>query len=291
MIVLDEKEYAEECLNRGVVDKKPYATLMIIAKYYYHYLGYRKKKIQTCLTRFLEDYHPDYRLKKESWDRTIDRISTKVKKYPLYRNTGVRITKSELACIAKINNEKQERIAFTLLCIAKLNYLRNDVTNGWVNTPEKEIFEIAGVSCTSGERSDYIGDLYIAGIVEFAKKNTNLSMRITFMDHSDDEEAVFISDFRALGNEYAKLNGGNYIRCHCCGLLIKGNRNGTRKYCDNCRANPANKFKTIYCIDCGEKIVVSTKNNKTLRCQRCQEVKRATDKREWTRRKRIAKIK
>lgn len=284
MIILDEKEYAEECLRCGIIDPKPYTTLMVLAKYYYHYLGYRKKRIQLNLTQFLEDYYPAYRLRKESWDKTIERISSKVKKYSLYRNSGVGITKSELDRIARLGNEKQERIAFTLLCIAKLNYLRNEVSNGWVNTPEKEVFEIAGVSCTSGERSDYIGDLHIAGVVEFAKKNTNLSLRIPFINQTD-EEVVFISDFRALGNEYMKINGGNYIRCHCCGILIKGNKNGTRKYCDNCRASPAHKFKTIYCIDCGEKMVVASKNNRTLRCQRCQQVKRKMDKREWARRK------
>ena len=50
MIILNEKEYAEDCINNGYVDKKPFLTLSILAKYYYHCLGYRKKKIISLFT-------------------------------------------------------------------------------------------------------------------------------------------------------------------------------------------------------------------------------------------------
>ena len=45
MIILNEREYAENCLQNGIVDTKPFVTLSILAKYYYHECGYRKKKI------------------------------------------------------------------------------------------------------------------------------------------------------------------------------------------------------------------------------------------------------
>lgn len=36
MIVLNEKEYAEECLKNKTIDDKPFYTLSILAKYYYY---------------------------------------------------------------------------------------------------------------------------------------------------------------------------------------------------------------------------------------------------------------
>lgn len=282
MIILDEKKYAEECLRTGFVDKKPYKTLRILAKYYYHCLGYRKKRITACLTQFMNDYYPTYHQKKDLWDETIKKIANRAGNYPLFQNDGVYITQKELDVIYKLDNDILEKLAFTLLCIAKLNYARNPDTNGWVNTDEKDIFEMAGVNCSSGARSDYICDLRLAGIVEFSQKNTNLSLRVTFMDCGG-VGTNFISDFRALGNEYLRLNGGNYVRCNSCGLLIRGNKNGTRKYCDKCRAYSKPEYKTIYCIDCGCQVVVKSKNKRTIRCQSCQSKKITAIKREWAR--------
>ena len=44
MIVLNEREYAENCLQNGITNDNLYFTLSILARYYYHHLGYRKKE-------------------------------------------------------------------------------------------------------------------------------------------------------------------------------------------------------------------------------------------------------
>ena len=276
MIILNEKEYAEECIKNGIVDKKPYKTLTLLAKYYYYHVGYRKKRIIKCLSEYMDTFYPGYKIDKQSWNDTIERIANRVSKYPLYQNDGVWITEEELNKISELNNEPLEKLSFSLLCIAKLNVLRNEKTNGWVNTDEKEIFEAAGIKCSVAQRSDYIGDLYILRMVEFAKKNTNLSVRITFMDNSK-KGVLFVQDFRALGNEYLKYNGGNYIRCQECGLLVRGNRNGTKKYCDKCKGHPSKDTKIIYCEDCGKAVVVNAKNNRTSRCDQCYSDRRRSD--------------
>lgn len=68
MIVLNEKEYAEECIrNDGIIDK-PFHVLSILAKYYYHVHGFRKKKIIALLTEFMEKNYPRYDCKKLDWD-------------------------------------------------------------------------------------------------------------------------------------------------------------------------------------------------------------------------------
>lgn len=276
MIILNEKKYAEECLEKGIVDKKPYKTLMLLAKYYYHHLGYRKKLIIKCLTDFMVNNYPEYRVAEQNWNDTIEKIANRAKKYTLHENSGVWICESELNDIASLKNEKLERLAFTLLSIAKLNYIRNEKSNGWVNSEENDIFESAGIKCTNNEKSDCIGDLYISGMIALAKKNTNLNVRVTFMN-TEDRGTLFISDFRALGNEYAKYRGSNYIRCESCGLLVRGNKNGTKRFCNACAKH--NRYvpivsKTLICVDCGKEFVVDARLSNKLRCDECQKIHR-----------------
>lgn len=269
MIVLNEKEYAEECLEKGIIDKKPYKTLSLLAKYYYHHLNLRKKSIVKRLTTFMDSFYDGYKIDEQRWNDTIEKIANRAKKYPLYQNDGVWITDTELNKIKALNNDILERLSFTLLCVAKLNFLRNEKTNGWVNTDEKDIFESAGIVCTGDQRSDYIGDLKIAGIIEFAKKNTNLNIRVAFIDDRS-EKVLYVSDFRSLGNEYMLSRGENYIRCQECGILVKGNKNGTKKYCTQCKRQIIVDKKIIYCEDCGRPVVIKLHDSKSYRCQKCQ---------------------
>jgi hypothetical protein len=94
---------------------------------------------------------------------------------------------------------------------------------------------------------------------------------------------LFVSDFRALGYEYRKYCGENFIRCSDCGVLTKGNEKNTRRYCKDCgvNTNVVNGKKIIYCCDCGEMVFVAAKNNRTKRCKLCQEKYNRMIKREW----------
>lgn len=269
MIVLNEKKYAIGCLENGIVGKKPFFTLTIIAKYYYYCLGYKKSKIKVLLNEFMSKNYAGYYLDKLSWQDTIESIVKKVNKYALLEVDGVSITKSELQTISKINNPVRERVMFTILCLAKFGLARNPNSNGWVNTDSKEIFKMARVSCKSLERELYIGDLFDMDLLELPMRNDNTSIRVTFID-TDSPEELFISDFRELGYEYLKYKGENFIRCAECGILTRGNKNRTKRYCKDCAAYTPKGIKTIVCIDCGKEIVISGSNKRTIRCDNCQ---------------------
>ena len=164
------------------------------------------------------------------------------------------------------------------MCVAKLNYIRKEKSNGWVNTDEKVIFESAGLKCTGNERSDYIADLYLAKVIEFAKKNTNLSRRVTFINN-ESEPVLLISDFRELGYAYLRYCGENIIECGQCGILIRGTANHSRRYCNECNGSKPMISKKVKCVDCGVEFTVNSKNNKTHRCAYCQkEYVRAYDR-------------
>lgn len=282
MIILNEKEYAEKCLKTGVPENNPFEVISIIAKYYYHFCGYRKKRISTLLLEFLTKFYPVYEVNKFSWQNTIDKVAANVGKYPFHQISGVKITRTEMDTISSIHNELLERLMFTMLCLAKLNNLKNPNNNGWVNFPTKEIFTLARIGCSLKERYVKIAKLKQLNLLELPKRNDNLNCRVTFIN-DDDDEVLFISDFRELGYEYMFYCGGNFIRCGECGILARNSKNGLKKYCNKCRKPQKQETKTVVCEDCGFKFEAKTKNNKSTRCKGCQHEFDKKRKREWKR--------
>ena len=273
MIILNEKEYAEECLKSGIVNGKPLHTINILAKYYHHIMGYRKKQIADLLLAFLEKHYPCYVYTKDYWIDSIEHAAQNAGKFELHEINDVRITENELVAIATLGNKVLERLAFTVLCIAKLNNARNPNNNGWVNTEDKEVFKIARISDNTIDRQKRIGKLCAAGLIELPKRIDNDSYRVTFIDDSS-PVVLTISDFRELGYEYLRYVGGNFIRCQECNILTRGNKNGTKRYCPNCVAYSPKETKEVTCIDCGELFEISSKNNSSRRCSYCQRVRK-----------------
>ena len=285
MIILNEKEYAEHCLENGIIDENPFITISILAKYFYHECGFRKKKITTLLLEYLSKYYPKYKLNEFSWQTSIEKIAASAGTYQLYQISGVKITRSEIEAISTLHNKVLERLMFTMLCLAKLSDAKNYSNNGWINTDTKDIFSYARIGCKTDEREIKIGKLWQTGLIEFSKRNDNLNCRVTFIDKEGDEE-LFISDFRELGYEYQKYKGENFIRCSECGILTRGNKNGTKKYCKNCSTYIPQETKKIMCIDCGEEFEINSLNNKTLRCAGCQRAYRNNYQKELMKKRR-----
>lgn len=280
MIILNEKEYAEECLKNRIINNKPFATLLILAKYYYHCFGYKKKKITQLLTEYMDKYCPCYSDDRLRWDDTIEKIAANVKKFTLFEIDGIWITKLELETIKNINNKVLERLAFTMLCIAKLNNIKNPQNNGWVNTSVKEIFDIAKIPCSIANRYAKLNMLNQINLLEFPKKNDNLSSRVTFINN-ESEKVLFISDFRELGYEYLKYMGDiHYTRCRECRRLFKINVHN-KIYCPACHKQDDCDYKYITCIDCGKLFEVKNKNNTSSRCAKCQEKKNKEKRKIW----------
>ena len=271
MIVLNEKKYAEECLENGTVDKKPFFTLSILAKYYHH-MGYSQKKIYNALVEFAEQNCYEYHNNKAMWESSIMRLAKRAGKNPLYEIDGIWISSKELETIDSIHNKVLERLAFTLLCLAKLGMERNANNCGWVGNDSKEIFQLARITDNTVNRELRLNDLYQMGLISFAKRIDNLSIKVDFIDNSD--KTLFISDFRELGYEYLKYCGKNYIRCKCCGILTKGNKAHTKTLCTDCAKYEPITQKKIECVDCGKVFWVSPSNNQSNRCKECYSIYR-----------------
>lgn len=285
MIVVNENEYAQIRIKNKDVGENVYTTLSILAKYYYSQ-GMKRKAVCIELQNFLEVAYPKYSINKSYWTEVIEKTANKNAKEKLFESDGIWITESEWEKIQALGNKILCKLAFTLLCIAKINNQRRLSNNNWVNTDIKEIYKLANISCSVDLRAKRIGTLIHSGLAEFAKRVDNLNLKVLFVDDESGKKFL-VNDFRDLGNEYLYRTGENYIRCAECGKLIKNNKYGNKKYCPTCAAYNPQETKQIKCIDCGKVIIVNSLNNRTCRCDDCQKEKRKADDRKRKRSKSI----
>ena len=292
MIILNEKQYAQKCIADNDIGEKPYRTLSILAKYYYFSCGYKKKQISDLLTEFLQRNYIEYIGKQNFWNEQIEKIVSKVNKQTLYEISGVKITKSEMQKIQSLNNRLLEKLLFAMLCVAKYYNIKNEKNNGWVNLPDKDMLRISNISSSSKypqqRINGYINSLFQIGLIDLPWKCNNLNYRVTFI--SDDEEELFVSDFRNLGYEYLLYCGENYIRCADCGILFYKQNKSRSKYCKNCRGyQKKSSVKICTCIDCGDIFTVKNNVANKIRCDDCQLKHRYINNKKWRDKQKIIK--
>lgn len=232
MIILNEKKYIEKILNGDRVIDNMYYTLGLLARYYYH----QDKKDNTP-AKLYEKLVEFLKSKKESefdWQHNLDKL-IKRKDIDLVNIEFVPITKTELNIIKEIKNKRLEKLAFTLLCIAKLNNIIRPNNNNWVNRDVKEIFKFANVRDGITQQYLSIADLKDLGLLKYSKKIDNINLCVTFIDNEGEEE-LKINDYRDLGFQYLAYLGEDYIKCECCGRPVKitNKKDTSRRYCDEC---------------------------------------------------------
>ena len=173
-----------------------------------------------------------------NWDLVIEKIVTKAKKYPLIQVNFVCITKHELETIQELQSKRMQRVAFTLLCLAKFYDAVNEKNNDWANSKINDIFRLARVQISKNDKTLMLNDLRALGLIEYSIKVDNDNVNVQFVDN-ESEVILQIGDFRELGYEYMKYCGyGKFINCNDCGRLMKLHSK------DN---------QTVRCAECWEK--------------------------------------
>lgn len=281
--ILNEKEYVENALASGDYADDIYKTLVLLAQYYYQYCGFRKVKITNLLLDFLVKNYAPYAQNKRQWAATCEKIARKTGGKTLLEIDGVWITATELETIAEIENKTLARLAFTMLCIAKLNNAKNPKNNNWVNLDSKDIFNAARVAGSRTQRDLRIADMLDLCLIELPKNNSKLNIRVTFLNN-ESENKMFVSDFRELGNLYrAEIEKNEKFRkCNTCGKYSKYG------LCGDCqKQQKAKEIEAEYiantnesvCVDCGKSFRVEKRIKNKCRCDECQKEYRKTQDR------------
>ncbi len=228
-IILNEKAYAEDVLEKMELGKKPVETLGLLAKYY-HGEGYKKQAIAELLESFLLKCDPSTNIVK--WQDVIGRLSRSSGKYGLIDIPAICITKAEVEQIQKIDGKLLQRLLFTMVCLAKYGNAVSATNNNWVNKDDREIFSLADIKLSAKKQSLMINDLYKMGCVGYSRIVDNVNINVKIIN--DDSPVVLeIRDFRNLGNQYRRYCGEKFIECTCCGKVVREN-SGKQKYCKEC---------------------------------------------------------
>lgn len=229
-IILDEAQWVESALESPSLFGNPVGTLAKVAKYY-HSRGYKKTEIRDKLEDYLKRCEPDFPIIK--WHKLLDNLTKNAGKYKLIRIDGVKITKTEMSKIGELGSVWARRFMFAILCIAKYWNAVNESNNNWVNLPSRDLFIFANDEHMSSMRQSLmINDLWKKGYLGYNKIVDNVNLQVNIVD--DDDEALFVTDFRNLGNQYMRyVNPSAYMECQCCGCVV-ARRSNRQKYCKKC---------------------------------------------------------
>lgn len=232
-IVLNENEWAERAMSDGKFVESPVETLNRIAKYYFGQ-NKNKREVKSLLSEYVAKCDPT--APSNLWAPVIERAVKYASKSSAITLNSIGITANELATISGLGGKQEQRLAFTLLCIAKYNNAVNADNSFWVSTPDREIMKMANISTSIKRQSKMFHDLREAGLLKFSKRVDSLSVQVLFAEEKGIPE-MLITDYRNLGYQYMRRSGGSFYICEKCGLIEKQTNNEVgrpKKYCPEC---------------------------------------------------------
>lgn len=239
--ILNEHEWARDMIESRSIGKRSFETLCRVARYYIDE-GYRKDEVRRLLEMFLLQCKPD--ASSALWMDTLDRAVSCAAKRPAVMIDKIVITKPELDVIDRLDGIQLQRLAFTLLCLAKYYDAINPKANHWVCADDKDIMAMANIKNPIRRQCELYRKLKDAGLICFSKRVDNTNVCVLFT--AKGEEAMEIRDLRNLGNQYLYAKGApGYFRCANCGAVTKiakssverrmiDRRGNTSKWCPDC---------------------------------------------------------
>lgn len=236
MIILNEREWAESAVRDITLGKNKIETLKLVALLYLD-SGKSRQEAREMLGEFVLSCDPYASLVKMS--SHMDIAMNYAIKHDFFSMDAINISADEMSVIRSIKVGKQaERLAFTLLCLAKYWNAKLGSDSGWVNTKDTEIMSLANIR-TSIKRQDRIyKQLKDLGLITLSKKVDCTNVKVNFCTDSEDV-VMSVTDCRNLGNQYLMYIGEPYFVCAECGAVTKANNAGVgrrQKYCHDCAA-------------------------------------------------------
>ena len=206
-----------------------------------------------------------------AYSNSISKAIKSAKKREFYKTDVIIITKNELETIKSVENIREEKILFVLLCMAKQQAISIGFTDGLVKYSIVDLCRMARISVPADDREYILHDILMKGFISCPKKNDTKCLKVNFIDNDSEQEFVLNEiDCQELAYAYLKWKDGKgFKRCKSCGRLMKSK--GNKDICTYCEQSSQDN-KHIWCIDCGEEVDVSPFDAKTCRCKECQNI-------------------
>ena len=269
-MILNEKEYIERVINEG---RKKSDNFFVVTKllciYYSQEYGYTKNKVNKKLIEFYEKENnkfPDYytldMFNKYSRKHTNQRKLLEVNFIPIY--------KSEMEIIQELDNKINQRLLFTMMCLARYNNYLRCADYNYTNNDRYKIAKLAAIPGSKDEKMDRFGELIDFGLVSYAKRTLNTKVNC-MTDNFDQEIAIKITRIEDIANQYRLYCGEDYVYCEDCGLLFRNSSTKPAKKCPACRKYDPVEPRKFLCVDCGEEFLSVCRGNIPVRCDDCRE--------------------
>lgn len=268
MIILNEELYVKNLLLGKNQDVKSSAKKIgYITRYNAQILNKNEDENYSSTVQWMNKHQDNF--DESSYSNVISKAIKCSKKLPLYKIDNISITKNELEIIKSLNNIREEKLLFVLLCMAKQQSEVFKFTDGLVKYTITDLCKSARISVPADEREYILHDILIKGLISCPKKNDTKCLRVNFIEEDGKIELVLNeADCQELAYVYLKWkNGSSFKRCRRCGRLM--NSRNKKDLCQYCEQSTQDN-NHIWCIDCGSEVEVSEFDSKTCRCKECQ---------------------
>ena len=268
MMILNEELYAKNLLlgkNKDV--KSAVKKIGYITRYNAQVLNKGENENYESTVKWMNKHQDNF--DESIYSNVISKAIKGAKKRPLYKIDGIIITKKELDAIKSLENIREEKILFVLLCMAKQQAEVLKFTDGLVNYTITDLCKSARISVPADEREYILHDILVKGFISCPKKNDTKCLRVNFLEKNGEAELILNEiDCQELAYAYLKLkNGSGFKHCRRCGRLMNSrNKNDFCQYC----VQSSQDGNHIWCIDCGDEVEISEFDNETCRCEKCR---------------------
>lgn len=268
-MILNEEKYARDLLlgkNKEV--KSAIKKIGYITRYNAQILGKDEDENYKSTVQWMLKHQDNF--DESSYSNAISRAIKGSKKMRLYKIDNIIITKNELEIIKSLQNIREEKVLFALLCMAKQQALSIGFTDGLVKYSITDLCKMARISVPADDREYILHDILTKGLISCPKKNDTKCLKVNFMDIDGGPQLILNeADCQELAYIYLKeKDDRGFKRCKLCGRLMR--RKGSKDICTYCEQSSQNN-RYIWCIDCGEEVEINEKDGQTCRCGACQE--------------------
>lgn len=284
--IFNEKLFIQNLVENQVVDtNKQNSAITLLAKYCHHIKKYNEKESYTYIVKYMKTHAAVFN--EQDSLSSIKSAIRKARKITLKHIEYVPITQKELQTIAALGDIRQEKLAFVLLADAKYQTQVNGHLKSVSYLSIAQLFKLARVPCPYKERALMTSFLYAdreTGALAVKEPTGKKSRwKLTYASYDSEDEVVLMlneNNYKELAFTYLNWKEGGYKECKSCGKLFKAKTSA--QYCKKCAPKETTlKYKVIQCIDCGCDVYIGPKDNKTCRCDSCQNEVDKAHKRNW----------